>query len=80
MKEKDACSVGRERALQDQLRCSQMDLDKSRCLIRNMQSQLQQQDKLHQESTQDLKLANESIREQVRSIGTECQQMQQRLK
>ncbi|KAH8325668.1 hypothetical protein KR067_003856, partial [Drosophila pandora] len=80
LKQKDACSVGRERALQDQLRCSQMDLDKSRCLIRNMQSQLQQQDKLHQDSIQDLKLANESIREQVRSIGTECQQMQQRLK
>ncbi|EDV31479.2 uncharacterized protein Dana_GF14532, isoform C [Drosophila ananassae] len=80
LKEKDACSVGRERALQDQLRCSQMDLDKSRCLIRNMQSQLQQQDKLHQDSIQDLKLANESIREQVRSIGSECQQMQQRLK
>ncbi|XP_070133092.1 myosin heavy chain, clone 203 isoform X4 [Drosophila bipectinata] len=80
LKEKDACSTGRERALQDQLRCSQIDLDKSRCLIRNMQSQLQQQELLHQESIQDLKQANESIREQVRGMGAECQQMQQRLK
>ncbi|KAH8335790.1 hypothetical protein KR074_001977, partial [Drosophila pseudoananassae] len=80
LKEKDACSTGRERALQDQLRCSQVDLDKSRCLIRNMQSQLQQQDLLHQESVQDLKQANESIREQVKGMGVECQQMKQRLK
>ncbi|KAH8413219.1 hypothetical protein KR009_008933 [Drosophila setifemur] len=80
LKEKDATWTGRERALQDQLRISHQELEKTRSLIRDMQGHLQQEDTQHREAVRQLEQTNESLREQIRGFGAECQQMQLQLK
>lgn len=80
LKEKEAVSTGRERALINQQRLGHMELEKMRHLIREMQVQLQQEEAQHRENVRQLELAKDSIREQMRGLAAECQRMQTRLK
>lgn len=80
LKEKDAKRSGRERALGDQLRSRQAELDKSRCLVRDMQNHLKQEERQHKETLDRLCQANEDIRQQMRAVACECKQMQLKLK
>ncbi|XP_041566244.1 nuclear mitotic apparatus protein 1 isoform X6 [Drosophila elegans] len=80
LKEKEAISTGRERALQEQQKNSHLEVEKMRHLIRGMQAHLQMEDAQHRKSVLRLEEANESVREQMRGIASECQQMQMRLK
>ncbi|XP_030561314.1 ankycorbin isoform X2 [Drosophila novamexicana] len=79
LKEKDAKRSGRERALGDQLRSRQAELDKSRCLVRDMQNHLKQEERQHKETLDRLCQANEDIRQQMRAVACECKQMQLKL-
>ncbi|KAH8249277.1 hypothetical protein KR032_008003 [Drosophila birchii] len=80
LKEKEAVSVGRERALLDQQRLSHMELEKMRHVIRDMQRQLQQEESQHRENVRQLEVAKESIREQMRGLAADCHRMQTQLK
>ncbi|XP_052853581.1 early endosome antigen 1 isoform X2 [Drosophila gunungcola] len=80
LKEKEAMSAGRERALQEQQKSGHLEVEKMRHLIRGMQAHLQMEDAQHRESVLRLEEANESVREQMRGFASECQQMQMRLK
>ncbi|KAH8282273.1 hypothetical protein KR054_006537 [Drosophila jambulina] len=80
LKEKEAIAAGRERALLDQQRLGHMELEKMRHLIRDMQGQLQQEECQHRENVRHLELAKISIREEMRNLTANCQQMELRLK
>lgn len=80
LKEKEAVSSGRERALQDQQKSAQLEMEKMRTLVRKMQSHLQLDDIRHRESIQRMNETTESLREELRTISENCQQMQIRLK
>nr|NP_001303325.1 yuri gagarin, isoform R [Drosophila melanogaster]ABC65904.2 yuri gagarin, isoform R [Drosophila melanogaster] len=79
LKEKEAVSSGRERALQDQQKSAQLEMEKMRTLVRKMQSHLQLDDIRHRESIQRMNETTESLREELRTISENCQQMQIRL-
>lgn len=80
LKEKEAENNGRERALNDQLKCRQQELDKSRCLLREMQQHLHSEERQHKETVDRLCRANEEIRLQMHAVASECKQMQLKLK
>uniref|UniRef100_A0A6P4EJ79 Myosin-11-like n=1 Tax=Drosophila rhopaloa TaxID=1041015 RepID=A0A6P4EJ79_DRORH len=80
LKEKEAVSTGRERALQEQQKSGHMEVEKMRHLIRDMQVHLQREDAQHRESVLQLEDANESLRDQMGGLAAECQRMQIRLK
>lgn len=80
LKEKEAESSGRERALNDQLRCRQQEMDKSRCLLRDMQQHLKHEERQHKETVDRLCRANEEIRLQMHAVAGECKQMHLKLK
>ncbi|XP_026834074.1 intracellular protein transport protein USO1 isoform X2 [Drosophila erecta] len=79
LKEKEAVSAGRERALQEQQKNAHSEVEKMRTLIRNMQGHLQLDDIRHRESVQRMNETTESLREELRTISDNCQQMQIRL-
>ncbi|XP_044315945.1 early endosome antigen 1 isoform X5 [Drosophila rhopaloa] len=80
LKEKEAVSTGRERALQEQQKSGHMEVEKMRHLIRDMQVHLQREDAQHRESVLQLEDANQSLRDQMGGLAAECQRMQIRLK
>lgn len=80
LKEKEAENSGRQRALTDQLRCRQQEMDKSRCLLRDMQQHLKYEEFQHKETVDRLCRANEEIREQMHAVASECKQMHLKLK
>ncbi|EDW89765.2 early endosome antigen 1 isoform X3 [Drosophila yakuba] len=80
LKEKEAVSAGRERALQEQQKIGHLELEKMRNHIRNMQDHLQLDDIRHRESVHRMNETTECLREELRTISDNCQQMQIRLK
>ncbi|XP_033149231.1 kinesin-related protein 4 isoform X2 [Drosophila busckii] len=80
LKEKDAKQTGRDRATCDQLKLRQQELDKSQCLVHDMQAKLDQEQRQHRETVDRLCQANEAIRMNMRSVSYECKQMQLKLK
>ncbi|KAH8255784.1 hypothetical protein KR038_010424 [Drosophila bunnanda] len=80
LKEKEAVSAGRERALLDQQRLGHKELEKMRHVIRDMQGQLQQEESQHRENIRQLEVTKGSLREQMRGLATDCQRMQSQLK
>ncbi|XP_039147083.1 NF-kappa-B essential modulator isoform X8 [Drosophila simulans] len=79
LKEKEAVSAGRDRALQEQQKSAQLEMEKMRDLVRKMQGHLQLDDIRHRESIQRMNETTESLREELRIISENCQQMQVRL-
>ncbi|KAH8362691.1 hypothetical protein KR200_011465 [Drosophila serrata] len=80
LKEKEAVSAGRERALLDQQRLGHKELEKLRYIIRDMQGQLQQEESQHRENIKQLELTKVSLREQMHNLAADCQRMQSQLK
>ncbi|KAH8293187.1 hypothetical protein KR044_011298, partial [Drosophila immigrans] len=80
LKEKEARSTGRERAMTDQLKCRQEELEKSRTLLRDMHLHLKHQERQHKETVDRLCQANEQIQQQMQAVSCECKQMQLKLK
>ncbi|XP_062127565.1 putative leucine-rich repeat-containing protein DDB_G0290503 isoform X1 [Drosophila sulfurigaster albostrigata] len=80
LKEKEARSTGRERAMTDQLRSRQQELEKSRTLLRDMHIHLKQEERQHKDTVDRLCHANEEISLQMQAMSCECKQMQQKLK
>ncbi|XP_070142804.1 putative leucine-rich repeat-containing protein DDB_G0290503 isoform X2 [Drosophila kikkawai] len=80
LKEKEAVSAGRERALVDQQRLGHMELEKMRHHIRDMQCQLQQEESQHRENVRQLEKTKVSIQEKMSVLSADCQRMQMRLK
>ncbi|EDW12843.2 golgin subfamily A member 6-like protein 6 isoform X1 [Drosophila mojavensis] len=80
LKDKDAELCGKDRALNEQLKCKEQDLKKSRCLLHDMQCHLKQEERQHKETLDRLCKANDDIRQQMRAVANECKQMQLKLK
>ncbi|KAL7740739.1 hypothetical protein ACLKA6_012356 [Drosophila palustris] len=80
LKEKEARSTGRERALNDQLKCRQQELEKSRILLRDMHNHLKQEERQHKDTVARLCQANEEVRLQLQAVSCECKEMQLKLK
>ncbi|XP_017056827.1 LOW QUALITY PROTEIN: kinectin [Drosophila ficusphila] len=79
LKDKEAVSAGRERALNDQLKNSQQDVGRNRLLVRDMQGQLQQSDAEHREKVKKLEATIENYRDQMKCLVIKVQDMQTRL-
>lgn len=80
LKEKEARSTGRERALNDQLKSRQQELEKSRILLRDMHNHLKQEERQHKDTVGRLCQANEDVRLQLQAVSCECKEMQLKLK
>lgn len=80
LKEKEAENNGRERALNDQLKSRHQEIEKARCLLREMQQHLHNEERQHKETVDRLCRANEEIRLQMHAVAGECKQMQLKLK
>ncbi|XP_030241032.1 CAP-Gly domain-containing linker protein 1 isoform X2 [Drosophila navojoa] len=80
LKNREAELCGKDRALNEQLKCKEQDLEKSRCLLHDMQCHLKQEERQHKETLDRLCQANDDIRKQMRDVANECKQMQLKLK
>ncbi|XP_032595234.1 putative uncharacterized protein DDB_G0271606 isoform X6 [Drosophila grimshawi] len=79
LKEKDAQSTGRERALNEQLRACQQEVDKARCLRWEMRAQFKREKAQDKDMLDGLVRANEDIRMEIRAAHCRCKEMQIKL-
>ncbi|KAH8352854.1 hypothetical protein KR084_006826 [Drosophila pseudotakahashii] len=79
LKEKEAVSTGRERALQEQQRSGYLEVDKLRQMIRELQGQLRLESSQHSKNVQQIKETTDSVRAELQDYRTKYRQMQIRL-
>ncbi|XP_017067103.2 protein Daple isoform X3 [Drosophila eugracilis] len=80
LKEKEAVSAGRVRALQEQQKNGQLEVEKVRQHVRDLQAQIQLEDSQHHDCKQRMEKAAESMKENFRVLSDKCEQLQESLK
>nr|XP_017004111.2 major antigen [Drosophila takahashii] len=80
LKEKEAVSTGRERALYEQQKNGHLELDKLRQMIRELQAQMRMESSQHSKNVQRIEETRDSMRAELHDYRTKNQQMEIRLK